>query len=456
MSKQILEFAKKSPLFKNKHFENHYQGWSEQKLRQELAEYRNFCLHAITFERNEEPTNLSILTEGFRSFLPNKSLLKQCALYLDEIIINDPLFDQAYPRNEDHKAVNTFFDMENSEINRPQVAAAVNFIKDFEYSIKTGFVTFVPLSYFHEPPKEIPVFFPENLFSNLLPPDLLKFFRANVQVRPLYKSDHGWLVGKSQDLKPCRAISIQFGNDHSSDMIYFLHEQEVVSIDEDTGKVEFAMRMPLHPPRVSLFENWINQSINKTAHNVFTRVFDEIEIANRMRANYLTTSTFVADLLSKTIPTTSDALQPDVTNIVLDINLPVLEGLSLDKILEIRKKDGEVFKNFRLDLEKKLRMLRRIDDPHKLRVEIKNVSHELAEVQVNEINKKISKIKRRMVSDAFILVGGLTTIFQAEGIGIPLLTYGMSKGYQTYNEYMTEIKENPAFFLWKLKNEKAS
>lgn len=456
MSKQLLDFVKKSSLFKANYVESQYQGWSEKKLQRELAGYRDYCLSTISFERDRNPNNLSILVEGFRRFLPDESLLKQCALYMENIIISDPLFEQAYPRNEDHQAVNALVGMKKSEIDRAAVASAVNYVKSLQNALKSEFVKLVPLSYLHEPPEEIPVFFPKNLFSDLLPQDLLRFFRSNAQVSPLYKTGRGWAIGQPKDLEPCRAISIHFGDDHRSGMIYFLNQQEITSFDEDTGKVEFVVHHPSDPPEPPLFENWINQSINKTAHNVFERVFNEIGIANRMKANYLTSSTFVADLLSQDLPTSDATFHSSIMNLVLDLNLPVLEGVSLDSILEIRQKDGEVFQNFRLDLETKLRTLRQIDDTHKLKAEIENVTHELSEVQVNEVNKKIAKIKRRMVSDVFILVGGLVTIIQAEGIGIPLLSYGMSKGYQTYNEYKNEIKENPAFFLWKLKERKGN
>ena len=105
-------------------------------------------------------------------------------------------------------------------------------------------------------------------------------------------------------------------------------------------------------------------------------------------------------------------------------------------------------------MEQKLRSLRQISDLDELKIEIENVSHELAEVQIHNIDKKLSDIKRRMTSDIFIFVGGLAALIQAEGLGIPALTYAISKGYRTYNDYISDVRDNPAFFLWKVKDKK--
>ncbi len=290
------------------------------------------------------------------------------------------------------------------------------------------------------------------LFPLTLSIDEPSFFRDQAQVYPLHKVDRGWALGQPEELAPCRAIGIHFSDDIRSSMIYFLAQQEILSFDKETGVMSFVQRLPEEPPDEHLFENWVFQSINKTALAVFERVYNEVQTAHNLNATYLTNSSFVADLLNAKLLAPTGSVKTEVLNLVLDLELPVMEGVSFDRVIDIREKDGEVFQNFRVDLEKKLRTLRQIDDVDKLRTEMENVAHELSEVQVNEVNKKIAKIKRNMVSDAFILVGGLATIIQAEGLGIPVLTYAVTKGLRTYNEYVSDIRDNPAFFLWKIKD----
>ena len=211
------------------------------------------------------------------------------------------------------------------------------------------------------------------------------------------------------------------------------------------------LTFPPTPPDTGLFENWVSQSINRTSYTVFKQVLDELIIAQRMKASYLTNSTFVADLLNRNMAPSGRNLREDVLSLSLTLELPIVQGISLKKILEIRRKEGESFQSFRLELEKRLRNLRQIEDTDKLQIEIENVAHELYEVQVNEVNKKMSQLKRNLVSDAAIIIGGLCTFFQTEGIGIPFLAYGIGHGLKTYGDYQAEKTANSAFFLWKLK-----
>jgi hypothetical protein len=449
MDNPILDFAKKSFLFNEGNIRNRYQGWSEKQLQDELAAYRELCLSEISLSRELSSSNLSVLVEGFRRFRPNESLLKQCALYVEDITINDPLFEQTHPKNEMSVAANALIGMKGMSVNRDSVASAASYIQNLKPAIEAEFVNFVPLNHLHEPPKEIPVFYSENLFFDLLPEHLLNFFRSNAQVCPLVQVENGWIPGRPEDLAPCRGVEIYFGDDRQTSMIYFLHHQEFGSLDEETGVVKVFISLPPSPPDAGLFENWISQSINRTAHTVFTHVFDELVAAQRMKASYLTNSTFVAELLRKSLPETK--LKEDVLNLLLGLELPVVEGTSLKRLLDIRQKDGEAFQSFRLELERRLRDLRNIEDPYKLKIEIENAAHELSEVQVNEINKKLSRLRKGLISDAVILLGGLVTVFQSGGLSLPLVAYGLGHGFKTYSEFESEKKENPVFFLWELK-----
>lgn len=453
MSKEYLRFVRKSPLFQEKQIRDNYRKFSDKQLLEELDLYRSFCLSNSVVDRGNKINNLSILIEGYNSFRPNIELLKQCALYIEEIVINDPMFEQTAPESEMSRATSKLLGMrERDGLKRAQIAESAKYIMQLKTAIAGNFVKFTPLSYLHESPEEIPIYFSENLFSDVLPKELLSFFHENAKISPLFKLENGWGVGNPKDLKPCRGIDIHF--DDNISMSFFLMQQQVTAIDEETGMVSFIQELPDEPPSDEMFNNWVFQSINRSAEGIYHRIFEELSIAQQYKSTYLTTSPFVAELLSKNISTGKQDLKVDVANYVLDMNLPILDGVSLEKIMDIRVKDGEAFKNFRLELEQQLRNLRQITNSDELQMKIANVSHELAETQINKIDRKISDIKRRMVSDAFIFVGGLVALIQAEGLGIPALTYAISKGYQTYSDYISEVKENPSFFLWKLKNKK--
>jgi hypothetical protein len=172
-------------------------------------------------------------------------------------------------------------------------------------------------------------------------------------------------------------------------------------------------------------------------------------LATNLGATYLTRRPFIGDLLQSTIPHGND-FKTDIFNATLQLELPVLTGITLDSLMELRQHDGDAFETFRIELERNLREIRQLSDPLQITTAIENVRHELSEVQLREVNKKVVALKKRMVPDAAILVGGLALTTQSQGLGLAAILYALEHGYKTYLEYVAEVKQNPAYFLWKM------
>lgn len=453
MSKPLLGYVKRSPLFNPKHIQDQYRRFSDQDLQKELDAYREYCLREISLQASRDKKNLSIFSEGFNSFLPKEALLRQCALYVEEIIINDPIFEIARPSDELAKGLNSYLGMKESGIDRNKLAQLATYVNQVRPAIQANFVKFFPVSHIHEPPKQIPLTYSENLYSDVLPDELLKWFRESAVIYPLRKGEQGWYhTFEIEPLKPCRAICINFeGHSHqpNADRFYFLFATEVLARDEETHTIEFAYTLPETLPSEELFNNWVFQSVNKTALGFSNQVYSEMYLAEQVGATYLTQSPFIAELLRKNWPQEPN-FKADILNVLLDLEIPILEGVSLNRIIDVRQKEGEAFQNFRVDLERRLRELRHVSDPVELQAKSQDVVHEFSEVQINEINKAIAKVKKKMAASAIPFVGGLVMTIQANGFGIPALVYAIDKGYKTYAEYISEVKENPAFFLWKV------
>jgi hypothetical protein len=452
--KDMQDFTERSPLFKKKHIDDDYRFLSDESLRRELALYRECSLQAADRYAARGKRELSVFTDTSGSFLPDEALLKQCALYVENVIIDDPIFRHTAPRNKSVEALNALFGINQGvEVDRRELAHSAAYISRLLPAIQADFVQLLPVSYFHEPPKEIPITYSENLYADALPEALLNWFRSAAEVYPLTKGDRGWYSLPDEPLRPCRAIGVHFrGHPSYLDPVFFLTQLEVLSVDEETGIVETVQTFPDAPPSAEWFITWVYQSVNQAARRFFETVYKEFYFACRVGSTYLTKSPFVANLLGEVWHPGQD-LQTDVISAVLQLELPILEGVSLNQIIELRQKDGEAFQNFRVELAKHLRKLRRTTDPRELEIQMQNVSHELSEVQVNEVNKKIASAKRGMFADALILVGGLAATVQTQvgGWGIAaLIAYAAEKGLNTYSEYVSQVRENPAFFLWKL------
>lgn len=451
MTNILLQFAKDSFLFHDKSIRTQYSRYSNSQLENELERYRQFILENTRIEQADK-RNLSILVEG-TNFAPDENFLKQTALYVHQIIINDPVFEFTLPRSNISKAMNKYLGMDKSGIDREDLSKAAQYVVHLKKAIRSDFIDFLPLSYLHEPPKDIPIKYSEVLFSDVLPPGILEFFLQNAKVVPLQKGDGYWFIDPQVLLTPCRAIDVSFSIGTHKSYPYMLFDIEVVSFDEKTGHVALFETLPDTPPSREYFQNWVSQSINQAARRYFDDVYKEVSLANAIGANYLTHSDFAYQLLQKSISLSSD-LKSDILNLTMDLELPLLENVPLEQILDVRQKDGDSFERFRVELEKQLRELRTISEPSELSKKLENVAHELMNVQIREINEKIAAIKRKLFPDAMILVGGLVTTIQAGGFGIPALIYAIQNGYKTYQEYILGVEEKPAFFLWKVGNKK--
>jgi len=139
-----------------------------------------------------------------------------------------------------------------------------------------------------------------------------------------------------------------------------------------------------------------------------------------------------------------------MANTFLNLELPFLDDVDAATLMKVRTEDGEAFQNFRLELEKQFRDLSLIADPEQLRIKAANALHELSCYQLNQVQQKIDQLKRRLLSDAAIGLGGLVGSFQNKGLGIAAIAVALLQGYKTIDEYWNQRRQNPAYFLWKV------
>lgn len=119
--------------------------------------------------------------------------------------------------------------------------------------------------------------------------------------------------------------------------------------------------------------------------------------------------------------------------------------------MQVRENDADVFASFRLELEKQFRELRSVTDPKILKQKAENIFHELNEVQVQKINRKLNHIHKQIFVNSAIAIGGLIGTIPTGGYSLAGTAIAMAKGYKDYNEYIEKVREHPAYFLWKVK-----
>jgi hypothetical protein len=262
----------------------------------------------------------------------------------------------------------------------------------------------------------------------------------------LERSDDGWR--QSDTLHPSRGIIIDFDDDGRHSYGYHLLDTTAKIVDEEARLVQFASTLPDTPPDPQQFGVWVEQSVDRAVEADLTRLGTEVAVASACGSMYVTDSAFAARLLDARFGTSSD-LTTDVASQVMKLELPVLQGLSLDDIMRVRANEGDAFATFRRELERQLAPLRLEQDPERLRIRLQNLVHELSVSQVAEARAKIFSLQRKLFVDAAVGVAGLIGTLFSSGYSLAATAVALANGARDVAEYRARRRENPGYFLWK-------
>lgn len=425
---------------------DHFKGVSDAALHLALKQYRDFCIanfDELLQEVSPEAGKLRL----FMGEHADEAVLKQGAFYLDSVIVTDPLFKLTRPDHEVTSAWIKAFDMPSPKrLDRNEVAQAARTLLSCRSLVACGYVRFFPTSIENEAPAELPIYAPSDGFESTLPPHLLARYKEAANIRSVVASQEGLLVQPSLEL--CRRIHIDFdGKEAGKAFGYILAEQEVISWDRESGRTQFAVRMPQTPPSKERFDTWVSQSINSSARSHFEMLHRDIRWSARFGSQYMTKSGFAASILDSTGEFTSDNIPSSTTNGWLNLSLPIFNSVSMERLMTARS-DEEAFHRFRLQLEKHFRELRLEPDAEKRFKKTENAMHELVEIQLTEVDSAIRRLKRKGILTGLSAVASLTAATATSGASLIATMCAAYAGYKTFEEYRITAKESPAYFLW--------
>lgn len=450
MSRTLYGFLADSLLFREELLVDKYASLDRSELERELYRYREYVLQNIKEIQAEVYSNgsaLSIYFDTTTNTRPTVDMLKQCALYYDRAVVDDPLFGRAKLSHPMSVAAKSFLGYDHQTVDPNQIASAALFMKNLTSMVAAGFLKFYPVSLHHELPEDIPLRYSQTLFSEGIPPQVAPLFNHHARISPLRWNEGGWQYS-GNDLSPSRGICIRFeGYDQS--FIYHLLRSEVQSFDEQEGTVTIAQSLPEEPPGTDEFRLWCIQSVNQSAHEILRHTAADLHNATLSSSLLATGSPFIAELLAAH-PHTHTNLQTDLARMAMQINVPVLASVSVDNLMKIRTEDGEAFLNFRMALQRHVRELRQILSADELTKRLEEVSHELMEVQLHDINNKIKRIKQELLIDGIIGTASLATVIPTGGTSLIGLILAGLKAASTAKHYLNEVKLHPAFFLWRM------
>ncbi len=455
MGSKIFDYLTESFLFNDALIQGNFSKITEQEILDELNSYREFCLSNICELESEVLTNQSSLQVVSGVEMPDLELLKQSALYIEQYVVNDPIIVFGYKnrKNSASEAINSYLGWNKEPVNKSELAKVVRYVKSLTPMVATDYVKLLPVNLFLEwpNPEQLPIFYSDNLFSDVLPKQILDFFRKNVIIKSVEHLPERPRLTRLNPLKPCREIQFSFKNHTGEILGYQLFEQKLEPLDREQGEFRMQMYLPDKPSNQDYFINWVNQFFYQSCKQVYEEILGINLIANRMGASYLSESPFIFDLLKQFFPLRNE-IPINTANTLLNMDLPFLEQVDISTLMSIRLSSGEEFQNFRLHLDKQFKELRLVRDPEELKIKAENAMHELHDIQIQAINQKIKQTRKVGVLDAVVLTGSLWASIQTGSWSIAGLAAAIAaaRGYKPFVDYSNQVRQNPAFFLWKV------
>lgn len=447
MGSITYDFLADSILFDQNEIDTNFKSLSDNQIENLLVDYRSHCLKNLAELQLEVVNNKSSLKVLSGIEKVNYQMLKQGALYFDQFVIYDPLFEFGHIKNEATNAISQYLGFEQATgIDRPKLVKTVKLLKDITPLIAANYVKILPLSYAFEPPKEIPIHLPINYYADSLPKELLNFCRERAVLKSMKKADIGWLIMDKNDYTP--GIYITFKDLDEKFGMMFNYFYQKFEKTETPNKYITTMELANYPMDKKTWDVWTYQSINRTSKAVVDKIYYENMVACDLNATYLTNNSFTADILTQSLGA-KETIETAAATQFMNIDLPFLDKIDSGKLMNIREYEADIFTNFRIELERQFRELRNVHDKKEIKLRQENIIHELGVVQVKKINQKFTQLKQKGIVDAVLLIGGLAGTIQTAGWSLLASAIATVSGYKTYREYKDQLKENPSYLLWK-------
>ena len=456
MSHIAFDFLSDSLLFDQEHIATKYADVSDSELWTELEKYRAHVLahmEDLLAETTGAEDTLSVCFDTSSRALPTTDLLKQCALYFDKAVIDDPIFLFTRRSTASTAAFGKYLGLSARELSRDDLSSSAAFMRSVRSMTAGRFLKFVPISAVLEPPDQTPITYSATLYAERIPVELREWVRQRARITTLRRSDRkGWNWRPGDALEVGRAICVDFEG-YGRAFPYFLFTSKFESHADDPSRFTVTQWMPESPPRGEQFEAWVQQSVNQAGGDVLERLGVDLVHAAHSRSMFLTESPFLSDLLRlRSGPTLSE----DVAQFALQLDLPVLAGISVEDLMRVRNEYGEAFHAFRLTLQRHLKVLRTLQDASVIEKKLQNLQHELEEVQVADVEREARRVQREILSSLVIGAVSVAAAVPTTGWSLTGLVPAVAAAYRAGTGFGDRVREHPAFFLWKLKDRASS
>jgi hypothetical protein len=456
MGSRIFDFLADSFLFQDDLIDEQFARTPLSEIEGELERYREFCIQNqadLMAEIDGGDSSLALYADERFSI----SELTQAALYVRQYVLQDPLLRFTAKRSESAKALtkaSDFPSLTDGVLQLDELSRTIKTMKALTPMVAGDFVKFAPSSLASEDPAEIPIYASDNYFEDALPAEILRVFKKAAQVSTVMPDKNGYI--DLRRLEPCRRIRIEFAGDlDGHGFIYTLHQiGEATKKNGQENEIRVRLTMPSTPPESAYFRAWVQQSVNLAARRLFRETYDAAALATGLNIRYSTHSALRFNALRK-------AMKPDTAvpihtaNTFLNLDLPFINEIDVERLMQIRREEGEAFHNFRVALDDKLSSLREVSDPQTAKRMASDAVCDLTEAQLHDVQLKFRSLREKMGLAAFGSLVTLAAAVQNQGFGLLSAAVAAVPIGTAIVEYRKDVKRHPAFFLWKVLSKKS-
>lgn len=107
---------------------------------------------------------------------------------MNQIVVGDPLFKETEEKGNLHNTMSKFMGINPGEdLDKKRISNAAYYMKSCTFLVASQFIKFLPVSLLNEAPKDLPILYSENNFSDAFPRELYEWFHKNARVHNIEK-----------------------------------------------------------------------------------------------------------------------------------------------------------------------------------------------------------------------------------------------------------------------------
>ncbi len=435
MGSLLYDYLGDSFLFDDQRIADDFRSITDADIKGELERYWQFCVNereAIEGDARALDSTLKLMS-GTTTMPLNA--LKQSALYVDQCIVNDPLFLQSKPDSSWHRSPPLGLSGLVGD-RRQDLLTAVRYLKDIAPLVAANFVKPLPQ------PASVGVPAPFTIHSGnegleTVPTDLRDWFRkrAKLMVQNV----------KTGKLKTFRKAEQLAGMQ--------LPPSLFVAFDNDEPNFTPAMLRGSKggpAPSISIEElaDGLEEVVDRAGASAYTLFTRQAAEAERFGAEYLTRSSFALQTLERAGTPNHSTKVISPARALIQLDLPFLHQVTLQALMEMRENEAPAHAAFRLELERQIRVAQRKGDPDEAQKALHDSLMDLYHDQLPAVEREVKTWKAVRRFDTVVQIAAFC-IAVAQPIAAVRAAALLGIGTTAAREWVKQrqsVTKSPAYF----------